>query len=157
MTNLTTADICKMTAEITGTDIKRAATKEAAIVRLRKIAEEYGVDADAILSGAAVGQPAPKPVAAPSRRRAALDLIEAEAPAQPPRKPKDRVERTGTKKAALIEMLKSSTGATLQEIVAATGWQPHTVRGAIAGSIKKMGYLVKTEAVGNRGRVYKIA
>jgi hypothetical protein len=33
-------------------------------------------------------------------------------------------------------MLKSPRGATIGEIVEATGWQPHTVRGALAGTLK---------------------
>jgi hypothetical protein len=34
-------------------------------------------------------------------------------------------------------MLKSPRGATIAQIVEATGWQPHTVRGAFAGALKK--------------------
>ena len=66
--------------------------------------------------------------------------------------------RTGTKQARLIEMLKRKTGATIEEIVAAFGWQPHTVRGAIAGALKKkLGLKVDSEKVEGRGRVYRIA
>ena len=43
----------------------------------------------------------------------------------------------GTKQALLIGMLGRAEGATIDEIVAATGWQPHTVRGAFAGALKK--------------------
>jgi hypothetical protein len=45
--------------------------------------------------------------------------------------------RGGTKQAQLIAMLKQPNGASLDEIVAATGWQGHTVRGSIAGALKK--------------------
>ena len=38
--------------------------------------------------------------------------------------------REGTKQALLVGMLGRAEGATIDEIVAATGWQPHTVRGA---------------------------
>ena len=34
-------------------------------------------------------------------------------------------------------MLRAEGGATIDEIVAATGWQPHTVRGAMSGALKK--------------------
>ena len=34
-------------------------------------------------------------------------------------------------------MLQRPEGATIAEIVEATGWQPHTVRGALAGALKK--------------------
>ena len=45
--------------------------------------------------------------------------------------------REGTKQALLVGMLGRAEGATIDEIVAATGWQPHTVRGAFAGALKK--------------------
>ena len=71
--------------------------------------------------------------------------------------PKERKVRAGTKQAMLIEMLRSPEGATIAEIVAATGWQPHTVRGAFAGALKKkLGLDVTSEKVEGRGRVYKI-
>ena len=70
---------------------------------------------------------------------------------------KERKVRAGTKQAMLIEMLRAPEGATIEEIVAATGWQPHTVRGAIAGALKKkLGLEVTSEKVESRGRVYRI-
>jgi Protein of unknown function (DUF3489) len=45
--------------------------------------------------------------------------------------------RTGTKQAQMIEMLKRPEGATVKQIAAATGWQHHTIRGAISGALKK--------------------
>ncbi len=45
--------------------------------------------------------------------------------------------RANSKQAQLIEMLRQPDGATVTEIVAAFKWQPHTVRGAIAGALKK--------------------
>jgi transposase len=43
----------------------------------------------------------------------------------------------GTKEAQMIEMLKRPEGATVEQIAAATGWQHHTIRGAISGALKK--------------------
>ena len=66
--------------------------------------------------------------------------------------------RAGTKQAMLIEMLRAETGATIDEIVVATGWQQHTVRGAIAGALKrKLGLNVTSEKVEGRGRVYRLS
>jgi hypothetical protein len=45
--------------------------------------------------------------------------------------------RAGTKQALMIEMLKRPEGATVEQIAAATGWQKHTIRGAISGALKK--------------------
>ena len=54
-------------------------------------------------------------------------------------------------------MLRAEGGATIDEIVAATGWQPHTVRGAFAGALKKkLGLEVTSEKVEGRGRVYSL-
>lgn len=65
--------------------------------------------------------------------------------------------RERSKQAKLIEMLRTADGATIDEIVATFGWQAHTVRGAIAGAVKKkLGLNVTSEKVENRGRVYRI-
>ena len=57
----------------------------------------------------------------------------------------------------LIEMLRAETGATIGEMVAATGWQQHTVRGAMAGALKKkLGLDVTSDKVEGRGRVYRL-
>jgi len=71
--------------------------------------------------------------------------------------PKARTPREGTKQATLIAMLRTPDGATIAEITTATGWQSHTVRGAMAGALKrKLGLEVTSEKVENRGRVYKL-
>ena len=53
-------------------------------------------------------------------------------------------------------MLRRKEGATIAQIVEATGWQPHTVRGAFAGALKKkLGLVVTSEKV-EGVRVYRI-
>jgi hypothetical protein len=65
--------------------------------------------------------------------------------------------RADSKQAQLIEMLKTPGGATIEEIVTKFGWQQHTVRGAIAGALKKkLGLSVTSEKIDGRGRVYRI-
>jgi len=65
--------------------------------------------------------------------------------------------RRGTKQALLIDLLKRKTGAAIGEIVEAMGWQPHSVRGAISGVLKKkLGLTVTSDNVEGRGRVYRI-
>lgn len=71
--------------------------------------------------------------------------------------PEPTKSRHGSKQALLVEMLRDPEGATIQQIVDATGWQPHTVRGAIAGAVKKkLGLDVTSEKVEGRGRVYRL-
>jgi hypothetical protein len=45
--------------------------------------------------------------------------------------------RAGTKQARMVELLRRPEGATVEQIAKATGWQKHTIRGAIAGALKK--------------------
>ena len=65
--------------------------------------------------------------------------------------------RTGTKQALLISMLQRPEGITMQEIIAATGWQAHSARGAMSGALgKKLGLVVVSTKDDARGRVYRI-
>jgi hypothetical protein len=78
-------------------------------------------------------------------------------PTGPEAAPKACTPREGTKQATLIAMLRAPDGATIEEIMAATGWQSHTVRGAMAGALKKkLGLEVTSEKVEGRGRVYSL-
>ena len=71
--------------------------------------------------------------AAPGKRRAKTKAAKRDE-AAPADKPKPRA---GTKQAQMIELLKRPEGATVKQIAAATGWQHHTIRGAISGALKK--------------------
>jgi DNA-binding NarL/FixJ family response regulator len=65
--------------------------------------------------------------------------------------------RTRTKQAKMIDLMKRPQGATVEQIAKATGWQHHTVRGAISGALKKkLGLKVETTKE-HGGTVYRIA
>ena len=65
--------------------------------------------------------------------------------------------RAGTKQAQIIAMLQRPEGATIAEMVEATSWQSHTVRGSISGALKKkLGLPITAEKVEGRGTVYRI-
>jgi hypothetical protein len=65
--------------------------------------------------------------------------------------------RSGTKQALLVDLLRRKDGATIAEVMNATGWQPHSVRGAISGTLKKkLGLAVTSDKVEGRGRLYRI-
>jgi len=67
-------------------------------------------------------------------------------------------KREGTKLSLLIGLMERKGGATIEEAAKATGWQHHSVRGAISGAIKKkMGLEITSTLVDGRGRVYRIA
>jgi hypothetical protein len=66
--------------------------------------------------------------------------------------------REGTKLAILIAALRAPEGATIAELTAATGWQAHSIRGAMAGILKKkLGLNVTSAKIDGRGRVYALA
>lgn len=72
-------------------------------------------------------------------------------------KPKPPTRRAGTKQAMLIAMLQAPTGATMEEIISATGWQAHSARGAMSAALgKKLGLIVTSAKEADRGRVYRI-
>ena len=64
--------------------------------------------------------------------------------------------RPDTKHARVIAMLRTPAGATLASLVAATQWQRHSVRGFLAGVIRKKLGLNLVSEIGDRGRVYRI-
>jgi hypothetical protein len=71
--------------------------------------------------------------------------------------PAATIQRRPSKQAMLIEMLEAPDGATIAQIIDTTGWQAHTVRGAISGALKKkLGLNVVSEKVDGRDRVYRI-
>ena len=65
--------------------------------------------------------------------------------------------RNGTKQAMLVDLLDSAKGASVSEMAAEAGWQPHSVRGFLSGTVKKkLGLKVISAQVEDRGRVYRI-
>lgn len=68
-----------------------------------------------------------------------------------------RATQGGTKQAILIDLLKRPEGATLPQMTEATGWQVHTVRGAMAGALKKkLGLEITSEKQPGSDRIYRI-
>jgi Protein of unknown function (DUF3489) len=59
-----------------------------------------------------------------------------------PTEPSPRVPRVGSKLDRLLGMVSTDEGATLDELIGATGWLPHTARAALTG-LRKRGYDVR--------------
>ena len=62
---------------------------------------------------------------------------------------------TPTKLDRIIALLRQENGASLAELCTTTGWQAHSVRGAIAGALKKKGHVITSEKI-NGVRRYHI-
>jgi hypothetical protein len=96
-------------------------------------------------------QASPAPHAAPVAPKKARMPKEATAPSGSPS------ARPGTKTAIVLELLRRPEGATLAELMAATGWQPHSVRGFLSGGLgKKMGLTVESLKTAEGARAYRI-
>jgi len=103
--------------------------------------------------------PAPQtPTVAP---KAAQEATVATKAAKAPRKPAGTdgapTAREGSKKAIVLELIRRSEGASLKEIMAATSWQSHSVRGFISGSLtKKLGLNIQSFKRENGERAYRL-
>jgi hypothetical protein len=90
----------------------------------------------------------PKALAKPKATKDATSKDDAPAPKQ----------REGTRKATVIALLEREGGATLEEIMSATSWQKHSVRGFISTLGSKHGYtIVSARQESDKARCYSIA
>jgi uncharacterized protein DUF3489 len=65
--------------------------------------------------------------------------------------------RDGSKAAKILDLLKRPEGASMKDLLKATGWQPHSVRGFLSGAIrKKMGMTVASTKTESGERTYSI-
>jgi hypothetical protein len=64
--------------------------------------------------------------------------------------------RPDTKHARIIAMLRAPVGATIDAIMTATQWQQHSVRGFLAGVVRKKLSLNLVSEPTDKGRVYRI-
>jgi Protein of unknown function (DUF3489) len=104
---------------------------------------------------------AQKPRVAPSKGKSGKKTTPAKKGTKAPKKAakaKPEGARQGSKTEKILELLKRSGGATLAEIMKATDWQPHSVRGFISGTLgKKMALKVESVKGEDGERTYSIA
>jgi hypothetical protein len=90
-----------------------------------------------------------RPRAAPTKAKLARKAAHAHKPAP---------ARHGTKTAKILDLLKRSGGVTLKELMKATGWQAHSVRGFLSGTLgKKMGTPAESSKRADGERVYRLS
>jgi hypothetical protein len=107
-------------------------------------------------------KPTQKASVGPKRARVAPNKTKSAKKAKAPMKApkgakKASAARDGSKAAKVLDLLKRPEGVTLAELMKATGWQAHSVRGFLSGTVgKKMGLTV-TSAKGEDGeRTYSV-
>jgi hypothetical protein len=139
-------------------EVKRFTDRKSAIARIWNAAERLGKD----LEKEAAAEPAP--AAKPKKAKAAPTAAKGA-----PKKAKTtkdttakddatgaKAPRDGSKTAQVVAMLQRKNGATLAEIMEKMGWQRHTVRGFMAGAMKKAGYTVESFKPEGGDRTYRI-
>lgn len=92
-------------------------------------------------------RPAAKPARAPRKQLNSEKAPKANIHAQ---------TRSGTKQSTAIEMLRSPNGANIDALMKATGWQKHSVRGFLAGVIRKRLKLNLDSTIVEGVRVYRV-
>jgi hypothetical protein len=95
----------------------------------------------------------------PTKARSAHQTTPAKKAARAHKTPPMKVDgiRQGTKTTKVLKMVKRSGGATLKQIVKATGWQTHSVRGFLSGTLgKQMGLKIESSKTNDGERVYSL-
>jgi uncharacterized protein DUF3489 len=125
---------------------------------MTSIAEETGT----VQTAKAAAQPKPTKKARVAQRRAHVAPKKAKSakkPSPPKKASKGRKKagaaRDGSKAAKILDLLKRADGITLKELMKATGWQAHSVRGFLSGTVgKKMGLKITSTKTEDGERSY---
>lgn len=127
--------------------VKKFTNKESAIQRIW--------DAIQVLT------PTPAPAAEPVAKMVTKKVRSKKTLSNAPRREREVSEPDAPKVSkanTVLEMMRRPGGATMPEIMDATGWQKHSVRGFVAGAVgKKLGIAVESTRREDGIRVYRIA
>jgi hypothetical protein len=142
--------------------VKKFTDRKSAVARIFKAVQKLDGAPDATPEATPAAAPAKAPKAAKGARKAAKAApakAKASKTASAAKKPtKATPPREFSKKAIVLDMLKRKAGATMAEIAKETGWQNHTIRGFISGTLtKKMGLAIESTKSESGDRTYRLA
>jgi len=128
--------------------VKKFTSRKGAVARIWKAIERLSPD---VAQGAEPVAPA-KAEASKSPRKAKRRNT-----ARPGAKRGANTPQEGSKKAEVLELMRRKQGASLAEIMKLTGWQAHTVRGFVSGTlVKKLGLKVESFRSEDKERTYRV-
>jgi hypothetical protein len=131
-------------AQTTSTDKTATVAEQGANVALKPASSK---------KGAKGGKPKAAATAKSKRAPAAKNAPKAK---KAPKTQESAGPREGSKTAQVVALLQRKNGATLTEIMDKMGWQKHTVRGFMAGAMKKAGHAVESFKSDKGERTYRI-
>jgi hypothetical protein len=141
----------RLIPEENGTQAATTASKQRKPVRNALVARRPANVATTKTKAARKAKPAKKTLKGRTKAQAAKPEVAKPKVATP------KAARDGSKTAKILDLLKRPGGATSKELMKATGWLPHSVRGYLSGTVgKKMGLIV-TSTKGDKGeRTYSV-
>jgi hypothetical protein len=119
-------------------------------------------DGTAHVTGAESAKPRKKARVARKRAHVAPKQAKSAPKSKAPNKPPEAGGKTGlahdgTQAAKILDLMKRPEGVSMKELLKATGWQPHSVRGFLSGAIrKKMGMTVTSTKAEDGERTYSV-
>ena len=136
------------------TPVKKFTDRKSAVVRIWKAIQS--LDGGVLEEATTAPQQANKPEAGAKKGKKATAAKKVPKGKKAARAQESAAPREGSKTAQVVAMLQRKNGATLAEIMDKMGWQRHTVRGFMAGAMKKAGYNVESFKPEGGERTYRI-
>jgi hypothetical protein len=132
------------------------ATNTAETAAVAEQGAQVALEKSASMKGASRKKSVPKGQAKGKAKAAVPKEVKAKKAAKPAKEA--TTPRPASKGAKVLELISRAKGATLAELMQATGWQAHSIRGFISGALgKKMGLTVESAKNDSGERTYRIA
>ncbi len=149
------AQVIKMTAVLVEAGLAKELRAKAGSPVWRKDEAGRELSLKILKAGRAVVAAVLEPVVLPVKLDGSTDKIESEA--KPDAPAGDVAARRAPKRSAIVALMQRPGGASIADLIDATGWLPHTTRAALTGLRKKGIAIARSPAEQGGGSVYRIA